>query len=166
MRLSFSLVLAMSLAASGGCVTPSGADRHHPEARSYDATRDASAAVDAALARAVSRDTRVLLVLGANWCHDSRALAGMLAAPRFADLLAQRYEPVFVNVGTPQTGDGQNLHIARRFGLSELAGTPTVLVLRPDGTAVNLARAGTWRNAASRSEQAIRDELAALAVQE
>jgi thioredoxin-like negative regulator of GroEL len=156
------IVLAPLLA---GCTTTAAPAGEHPEARPYDSTIDATAALDAALARAGARNARVLVILGANWCHDSRALAGWLETPRFAALVAERYELVYVNVGMPQTGDGHNLHIARRFGLEALPGTPAVLVLRPDGSAVNPGSAASWRNAASRSEDAILAELAALADQ-
>ena len=89
-------------------------------------------------------------MLGANWCHDSRALAGWIETPRFAALVAEHYELVFVNVGMPQTGEGRNLEIARRFGLDELKGTPALVVLAADGRAINLDTAASWRNAASR----------------
>jgi hypothetical protein len=56
-----------------------------------------------------------------------------------------------------------NLDIARRFGLAEVPGTPAVLVLTAEGRAVNLDTAASWRNAGSRSEDAIFAELAALA---
>lgn len=151
--------------ALGGCAGMGDPSANHPEARSYNAAIDANAAVEAALGRAAARDSRVLLVLGANWCHDSRALAGWLGTPRFAALIAERYELVYVNVGMPQTGDGHNLDVARRFGLATMAGTPALLVLRPDGTAVNPDSAASWRNAASRTEDAIYAELEALAGQ-
>ena len=105
----------------------------------------------------------VLLVMGANWCHDSRALAGWLETPRFQQLVDAEYELVYVNIGMPQTGDGHNLEIARRFGLEELPGTPNLLVLTPLGTLVNADTATTWRNAASRSEDEIYAELVRLA---
>lgn len=135
----------------------------HPEARSYDVSEDASADVDAALERAMGSGKHVLLVMGANWCHDSRALAGWLETPRFKALVEAEYELVFVNIGMPQTGDGHNLDIAKRFGLDELPGTPNVLVLTPFGTLLNAETATSWRNAASRSEDEIYDELARLA---
>ena len=152
--------LALALAA---CATTGDAAAAHPEARAYSATADATADVDAALARAAASGKRVLLVLGANWCHDSRALAGWLETPRFAALTAQAYDVVFVDVGTPQTGEGRNLDIARRFGLADMPGTPALLALTPEGRTVNLDTAASWRNAASRSEDAIFAELVALA---
>jgi len=159
-RAAIAAFLALALAA---CATTGDAAPAHPEARAYSTTADATADVDAALARAAASGKRVLVVLGANWCHDSRALAGWLETPRFAALTAERYEVVFVDVGVPQTGEGRNLDIAQRFGLADVPGTPAVLVLTADGRAANLDSAASWRNAASRSEDAIYTELAALA---
>ncbi len=160
-RAAIAASLALALAA---CATTAPVVKAHgPQAMLYDAAANATGNVDAALARAAGNGKRVLLVMGANWCHDSTALAGWLETPRFAGLVAERYELVFVNVGMPQTGDGHNLDVPRRFGLAELPGTPALLVLTPEGKAVNLDTAASWRNAASRSEDAIFAELAALA---
>ena len=158
-RLFAALPAALALAA---CATAPPAPTY-PEAASYDVSENAMADVDAALARAGSSGKRVLLVMGANWCHDSRALAGWLESARIATLVEREYELVFVNIGMPQTGDGHNLGVARRFGLADLPGTPNLLVLTPDGTLVNPDTATTWRNAASRSEDAILAELEQLA---
>lgn len=120
------------------------------------------AAVDKALATAGKRGTRVLLVMGANWCHDSRSLAGWLETPRFRAMTAQRFEVIFIDAGKPQEGKGRNLDVAQRFGIAELPGTPNLFVIRADGTLVNAESVTGWRNAASRSEDAIFDELVAL----
>ena len=159
----FAVALAAALALSACSTVPDAPIAHYPEARSYDAARDASGDVDAALERAMTSGKHVMLVMGANWCHDSRALAGWLETPRFQELVDAEYELVFVNVGMPQTGDGHNLEIAQRFGLEELPGTPNLLVLTPFGTLVNADTATTWRNAASRSEDEIYGELVRLA---
>lgn len=144
-------------------VAPADEPHHdYPEARSYAVSADAMADVDAALSRAGENDKRVLLVMGANWCHDSRALAGLLATERFEALVGERYELVFVNVGMPQSGDGHNLAVAQRFGVEDLPGTPGLLVLTAAGEPVNAATATSWRNAASREEGAIYEELLAL----
>tara|TARA_R110002033_G_scaffold26757_14_gene61341 strand:- start:31058 stop:31546 length:489 start_codon:yes stop_codon:yes gene_type:complete len=123
----------------------------HPEARPFDAAADAGAAVDAALARARVADKKVILVMGANWCHDSRGLAGWFAEPRFAAMLDAKYELVYVDVGYKD----RNLDIARRFGMEEIRGTPTVLVLSSRGELLNPRSAPKWRNAASRDEDDI-----------
>jgi hypothetical protein len=162
--IALAVIAALSLGACATTAPPKAAAAPaHPEARVYEVRPDAGGDVDAALARAGANGKRVLLVMGANWCHDSRAMAGWLETPRFAALVAAHYELVFVNVGMPQSGDGHNLDIARRFGLAEFPGTPAVLVLTAEGQLVNRDTAASWRNAASRSEDAIYAELVALA---
>ena len=61
-------------------------------------------------------------------------------------MLGQRYELVYVDVGHRD----RNLELAERFGVAPLRGTPTVVIARADGTPLNAATAGGWRNAASR----------------
>lgn len=138
------------------------ADPDHPEAKLYDASIDASAAVDEALARAAVSMRNVLIVLGANWCHDSRAFAGWTESERIGGLIKDRFELVFVNVGMPQTDDGHNQHIARRFGFNEQEGTPLVIMTSYDGIVLNRETAQSWRNTASRSEDEIYEELLQL----
>ncbi|MGV9010862.1 thioredoxin family protein [Brevundimonas sp.] len=160
---------ALALTACASTPTPAPAptpvSTPAPQARSYLVSDNPSADVDAALARASQSGKRLLLVMGANWCGDSRALAGWIATERFAELIDGKYELVFVNIGMPGSGDGHNLGIARRFGVSDLPGLPNVLVLTKDGILVNPTTATSWRNAASRSGDAIYDELATLADQ-
>ena len=122
-----------------------------PEARPFDAKADAKSSVDAALARAKSGNRMVMIVMGANWCHDSRALAGWLAQPHFAAMVVSRYELVFVDVGMRD----RNVDIARRFGIKSIKGTPTVLIVDGDGRLLNKKDAPKWRNASSRSQQEI-----------
>ncbi|MBV7258170.1 thioredoxin family protein [Erythrobacter crassostreae] len=163
--LAFLAGIAVTAAAGGAGWYYYKSPAHHdyPEAESYLVSDDAEADVDAALVRAAEADKRVLLVMGANWCHDSRALAGWLESERIAGLVAEKYELVFVNVGMPQRGDGHNLGIAQRFGVEDLPGTPNLLVLTADGELVNSDTATTWRDASTRSEDAIFDELEMLA---
>ena len=104
--------------------------------------------IDAALARAQIAEKRVIAVMGANWCHDSRGLAGWFAEPRFAAMLMPKYEIVYVDVGYKD----RNIDIAQRFGVNAIKGTPTVLVLSADGALLNRKSAPKWRNAASRTE--------------
>ena len=152
-------ILAGCLCLAACATVPPVSSAPHPEAASYGASADAMADVEAALARANDNGKRVIVALGANWCHDSRAFAGWLETSRFQALADRAFEIVFVNVGMPQTGDGHNLDIARRFGIDPVEGTPTVLILDADGTLLNPDTARSWRNAASRSEDAIYAEL-------
>ncbi len=157
------LIVSAALAVTACVSSPGPGTAPGPEARSYQVSDHASADVDAALARARQSGKRVLLVMGANWCSDSRSLAGWLATDRFVELINRKYELIYVDIGMPRAGGRANLGIARRFGVPELPGSPNVLVLTSDGVLVNPTTATGWRNAESRTGDAIFDELATLA---
>jgi thioredoxin-like negative regulator of GroEL len=123
----------------------------NPEASPFDAKAHARAEVDAALARAKAGNRMALIVMGANWCHDSRALAGWLAQPHFAAMVVSRYELVYVDVGYRD----RNIDIARRFGIKSIKGTPTVLIVDGNGKLLNKKDAPKWRDAGSRKAQDI-----------
>ncbi|MEP3226905.1 MAG: thioredoxin family protein [Parasphingorhabdus sp.] len=146
---SLILCLSVPLAPTADAAAPTG--EKHPEAKPYDKKASAAENVDAALARAMLSDKRVLLVMGANWCHDSRGLAGWFETPRFANMLKSQYELVYVDVGHRD----RNIAIAQRFGIEKIVGTPTVLILSSSGALLNRDTAPTWRNAASREEDEI-----------
>lgn len=99
---------------------------------------------------------KLLIIMGANWCHDSAALANLIDTPSFADMVNRHYEVLFVDVGTPQIGQGRNLDIARQFGIKKVRNTPLVLIVSPEGSLLNSKKdAIGWRNAASRSDEEI-----------
>lgn len=108
-----------------------------------------------ALESARLSNKHVILIFGGNWCHDSRALTGWFQTPRFAAMLLPKYELVYVDVGNPKAGNGRNLDIASRFGIKQIKGTPTVLIVTPDSKPLNLDAAAGWKNAASRKEEDI-----------
>lgn len=123
------------------------ADHADDEPRPFDQTRDAMADIDAALGRARAAGRRVLLVLGGNWCHDSRSFAMKLLEPSLAARVAESFEVVFVDVGRRD----RNLDTAKRFGVHSLIGTPTILVLSASGELLNRESVSDWRNAADRT---------------
>lgn len=152
------LSLAMLIAAAPHIVMAEATVAEHPSAALFDDTATAAVDVDTALAQAAANGRRVVVVMGANWCHDSKGLAGWFETPRFRAMLRQKYEVVYVDVGTPQTGLGRNLDIAKRFGIDKVKSTPLVLVLSSSGERLNSKQdAARWRNAASRNEDAIFD---------
>ena len=126
-----------------------------PAHRVYDESRDAEADVAAALARIQGTDKRVVVALGANWCHDSRGLARHLQSEAMEPIL-ESFEVVWVDVDTPQMGMARNQELATRFGITPLEGTPTVVVLDADGSVLNSeADARRWRNADSVSTEEV-----------
>ena len=119
----------------------------------YDPTEDAASELEFRLKGTAISGKNLLIIMGGNWCHDSAALANLIDSPRFVGMITAKYEVLFVDVGIPQTGNGRNLDIAKRFGIKKVKGTPTVLVVSPEGKLLNSKKdVASWRNAASRSE--------------
>ena len=115
-------------------------------------------AIDAALAKAKQSGKPVLLIMGTGGCHDSAWLANLIATDRFAPVRA-RYEIVYADIGMPHIrGSGRNPEVPKRFRF-KIRGTPTVAILDADGTVLNRKAAPKWRNAASRSDDEIYNEL-------
>ncbi|WP_291843293.1 thioredoxin family protein [Maricaulis sp.] len=139
----------MRFAAILGClllfITPAArADDDHP--RPFDENFQAMDVVDAALAEAQAANKRLLLVLGANWCHDSRGLAHHFEDAELAATLDAHYVTRFIDVGWRD----RNQDIMRRFGVAAIYATPTVLVIDPaDETLLNRAERNQWGSAYS-----------------
>lgn len=133
----------------------------HPEARPFDPAPSiiAQEAVDETLAEAALTGKHAMIVMGADWCHDSRALAGWFETPRFQAMLSENYVVRYVDVAQKD----RNIDVAQRFGLDNIVGTPTIIITNSQGEVLNLDTAPTWRNAASRSEDEIYDYFAEFA---
>lgn len=133
----------------------------HPEARVFDAVTsiDAQFAVDEAIAQSAASGKHAIIVMGADWCHDSRALAGWFETPRFETMLQENFVVQYIDVGQKN----RNIDVAQRFGLENIVGTPTIIVTNRQGEVLNLESAPTWRNAASRTEDSIFDYFSELA---
>ncbi|MEO1242851.1 MAG: serine hydrolase [Pseudomonadota bacterium] len=141
-------LMRLALGAAGAGDNP---DTHHAhshdadEPRPFDASSNAMMDVNAALSAAAISGKRPLLVLGGNWCHDSRGLAAKFLRPEMETLLSENYELVWVDVGRRD----RNLDVAERFGVSKLLGTPTVLILSASGELLNADSVHDWRRADS-----------------
>lgn len=145
--LPISLVPAIGLAAE---TAKAAAAVYYPE----DA--DAAKVLDAALVAAKAEGKLAVIVFGADWCHDSQGLARVLTSDAFKAEFGTRFSVTFIDVGTPQVGEGRNLDLAKRFGIKRLESTPAMVVISPKGKRLNSkSDAVSWRNADSRPVEAI-----------
>jgi hypothetical protein len=96
--------------------------------------------------QAAAKQKLLLLVLGADWCHDSEALLAQFSQPEFSRALHQRYQLVFVDVGYLQFGQAT----AQRYQLPLYYATPTVMIIDPvNNQLLNKNDVMHWSNAAS-----------------
>lgn len=103
---------------------------------------DLAAGIDAA------KDSKrlLLVVMGANWCHDSRALASRLYKEPLSTTVNENYETLFVDVGYLEKGR----EVITSLGTPVYYATPTVLIVDPDtGLVVNDKNRHQWANAAN-----------------
>jgi thiol-disulfide isomerase/thioredoxin len=154
------LIAALLLAASPAGLAPitvDAAELSNPtQAIYYPEDADATKVLDLALTSAKAERKLAVIVFGADWCHDSQGLARVLTSDAFKAEFGARFTVTFIDVGTPQIGEGRNLDLAKRFGIKRLEGTPSMVVISPKGKRLNSkSDAVSWRNADSRPVEAI-----------
>jgi len=114
----------------------------------YDEAADAKAAVRQALVAAKASKVPVLVILGANWCEDFRALDQALKSGLNAQLLADEFKVVKVDVGNFD----RNLDLVAAYGNPIKQGIPAAVVLSPDNAVLYATRAGELADARRMSE--------------
>lgn len=119
----------------------------------YEESADAKVDIQQALTAAKRDRVPVLVVFGANWCEDCRALDTALKASPNAQLLAKEFKVVKVDVGRFD----RNLDVDRAFGDPIKRGIPAAVVLSPDAQVLYATRAGELADARRMSESGIHD---------
>ena len=152
LRLAAPLLLALTAGQAGVLAAPDATPAAEAPKLLYDPVEaNGAKALELALAHAAASKTLAVIVFGADWCHDSRALSEVLTSAAFKSEFGSRVEVTFIDVGRPQTGEGRNLDLVQRLGVKNLKSTPALFVLRGDGKLLNGKKDATsWRNAESR----------------
>ena len=152
LRLAAPLLLALSAGQAGIVGAQDASAAAEPATVLYfPVDADGAHVFTQALAHAAASKASAVIVFGADWCHDSRALAKVLTSDAFKSEFGARYEVTFIDVGRPQSGEGRNLDLVKRLGVKNLKSTPALFVLRGDGKLLNGKKdAVSWRNAESR----------------
>lgn len=96
--------------------------------------------------QAATANKLLLVVLGANWCHDSVKLLERFNQSTMAQALTERFNLAFVDVAYLEFG----MATTTRYQLPLYYGTPTVLIIEPKTRQLlNKTDVMHWTNAAS-----------------
>ncbi|HET7400320.1 MAG TPA: thioredoxin family protein [Usitatibacter sp.] len=117
----------------------------------YDEAADAHAQVAQAVSAAAGDHRPVLVVFGANWCPDCRALDMAMKDGRNAELIGREFRVVKVDVGRFD----RNVDVAERYGVPLKKGIPAVAIVAPDGHALYATKAGELADARGMSEDGL-----------
>ena len=117
----------------------------------YNEAADAKAEIEQALATAGSTKRNVLVIFGANWCEDCRALDASLKSQKNAELLAKEFVVVKVDVGNFD----RNGALTTQYGNPTKKGIPAAIVLAPNNQTLYATRAGELSNARRMSESGV-----------
>jgi protein disulfide-isomerase len=149
MKMLRTLSLCLALAAGGAwAATPA-----------YDEAADAKAQVQAGLAAARQAKVPVLVVFGANWCPDCRALDLAFKEGASAALIREHFKVVKVDVGRFD----RNVDLAQAYGVPLKKGIPAVAVLSPEGRVIYTTKSGELADARDMGQQGIHDFFARVA---
>ena len=118
--------------------------------RPYDEAADAKAQIAVALRDAAAAREPVLLIFGANWCEDCRALDHALKTGRNAELMG-RFKVVKVDVGHFD----HNVDVSTAYGNATKKGIPSAVIVSPDNRILFMTQAGELADARSMSEDGI-----------
>jgi hypothetical protein len=136
--LTVSFLLAIGALSASGAVDSSG--------ELFFPSDDPMAELERTRQSALANDRLVLVIMGANWCHDSRALASRIYQEPLRPIIESHYETLFVDVGYLDQGS----EVIKALGPPVYYATPTVLIIEPaSGRLVNEKNRHQWGSADS-----------------
>lgn len=132
-------------------VTPAAAEEPY-----FTVSENRKAYVQNAQKEAVVRGKLLLLVVGANWCHDSRALGGYLQddalQPALANFVLAKVDAAWLDNLTP---------VLAPYGHPAYFGTPSLMIIEPESSRLlNRDSIQRWQSAHNESPAALASYLA------
>ncbi|MGA2552763.1 MAG: thioredoxin family protein [Burkholderiaceae bacterium] len=109
----------------------------------YDEQAEPQKDLMRALSAAREEHKRVLIVFGANWCEDCRALDRAFHDPQTGKVVGENFVVVKVDVGHFD----KNVDFAKVYGNPIAKGIPSVVVVTPKNELVYETRAGELADA-------------------
>jgi len=119
----------------------------------YDEKADAHQQITAAVAEASKAHRNVILVFGANWCPDCRALDAQMHKGDLAALIATSYEVVKIDIGRYD----KNQDIAEKYHVPLKHGIPALAALDPGGKLLYAMDQGQFADARHMSYESIKE---------
>ncbi len=123
-----------------------------PAGSIYDEKADAHREVAAAISKAEATQRNVVLVFGANWCGDCRALDAQMHKPELAAIIEKNYVIVDVNLGRYD----RNLDVAEQYHVPIKQGIPALAVLSSRGALLYAMDQGQFADARHMSYESIK----------
>lgn len=119
--------------------------------RPYNETADAKLDIKQALTQAATAKIPVIVVFGANWCGDCRALDTAIKNGASAALLSRDFSIVKVDVGQMD----KNLDVAKSYGVPLEKGIPAVAIISTNNEVLYATRAGELADARKMGDNGI-----------
>ncbi len=121
----------------------------------YDESANAAANIHQALSDAKTENLPVVVIFGANWCEECRALSAAIGTGKHAEKFAKEFKVVKVDVGN----FNRNLDIAGLYGNPIEGGIPGATILSSDNKVIYVTKRGELSTARSVGEDGIYDFL-------
>ena len=123
-----------------------------PTASVYDEKADAHRDVAAAIANAEQSKKNIVLIFGANWCSDCRALYAQMHKPEIASIIEKNYVIVEIDLGR----EDKNLDLAEQYHVPIKHGIPALAVLDSHGNLMYAMDQGQFADARHMSYESIK----------
>jgi protein disulfide-isomerase len=115
----------------------------------YNETADAKLDIREALA--IATNTPIVVVFGANWCGDCRALDSAMKQGASAPLLARDFRIIKVDVGHFD----KNVDVAKSYGVPLEKGIPAIAIISPRNKVLYVTLEGELANARKMGDDGI-----------
>jgi len=145
--LSAALAFGLGLGLAGPTTAARAADKP------YDESADAEAALRQALADAKARQRPLLVIFGANWCTDCRALDQALKTGANAELMQREFTVLKIDVGNFD----RNLALVQAYGNPIRKGIPAAVLLNARNELLYATQGGELADARHMSETGLHD---------
>ncbi len=118
----------------------------------YDETANAKTELQAGLTSARQQQKPLLIIFGANWCPDCRALGAALNG-RVGKLIDEHFVVVKVDIGNFD----KNMELSEHYGTPTKKGIPAAVVVGADDSVLYATKAGELANARRMSDSGLYD---------